>query len=67
VFTIIVNTLGLAFKLPVIGWVDKLGGAALGIVECGVALFIAGWLLSFIGFTALHDMAEGTIIFSLFF
>jgi uncharacterized membrane protein required for colicin V production len=67
VFTIIVNTLGLTFKLPVIGWVDKLGGAVLGVVECGVGMFILGWLLSFIGFTALHDMGEGTIIFSLFF
>ena len=67
VFTIIVNTLGLTFELPVIGWVDKLGGAALGIVECGVVLFILGWLAKFIGFSALHDMGSGTIIYSLFF
>ena len=67
VFTIIVNTFGLAFKLPVIGWVDKLGGAALGAVECGVALFILGWFANLIGFTVLHDMGSGTVIYSLFF
>ena len=67
VFTIIVNTFGLAFKLPVIGWVDKLGGAALGAVECGVVLFILGWFANLIGFTVLHDMGSGTVIYSLFF
>ena len=67
VFTIIVNTFGLAFKLPVIGWVDKLGGAVLGAVECGVTLFILGWLANLIGFTVLHDMGSGTMIYSLFF
>ena len=67
VFTIIVNTFGLAFKLPVIGWVDKLGGAALGAVECGVVLFILGWFANLIGFTVLHAMGSGTVIYSLFF
>ena len=67
VLTIIVNTLGLAFELPVIGWVDKVGGAVLGAVECGVVLFILGWLANLIGFTVLHDMGSGTVIYSLFF
>lgn len=65
--TIIKNALGLAFNLPVIGWVDKLGGAVLGVVECGVILFVVGWLARLIGFTALHELSEGTILFALFF
>lgn len=67
VFTIISNALGLTFKLPVIGWVDKLGGAVLGLVECGLVLFVLGWLLSFFGVPTLHEMSEGTRLCALFF
>lgn len=67
VFTIIKNALGLTFKLPVIGWVDKLGGAILGAVLCGIVLYALGWILNLIGFTALHDLGAGTKLFSLFF
>jgi hypothetical protein len=67
VFTIIKDTFGLAFKLPVIGWVDKAGGAILGIVIGCAVLYVIGWILKFVGWTALHDLGEGTKLFSLFF
>ena len=65
--TTIKNVTGLAFKLPVIGWVDKLGGAAIGAVQYGIVLFIIGWLLKMFGFMTLHELGQGSILFSKFF
>lgn len=65
--TAIKNVTGLVFKLPVIGWVDKLGGAAIGAIEYGIILFIFGWLLRMFGFMTLHELGQGSIIFSKFF
>ena len=67
VFTVLKNVFGMTFRLPVIGWANALGGAALGALECAVILFIIGWLASFLGFTALHDMGGGTKLYQLFF
>lgn len=67
VFTVLKNMLGLTVRLPVIGWADWLGGAALGVLECGILLFVIGWLARFLGFTALHDMGAGTRLYALFF
>lgn len=65
--TTIKNVTGLAFKLPVIGWVDKLGGAALGAIQYGIVLFAIGWLLRMFGFMTLHELGAGSILFSKFF
>lgn len=65
--TTIKNVTGFAFKLPVIGWVDKIGGAAIGAVEYGLILFVVGWILRVFGFMTLHDLGEGTLLFSRFF
>ena len=65
--TTIKNVAGLAFKLPVIGWVDKLGGAAIGAIEYGIIMFVIGWLLRMFGFMTLHELGQGSIIFSKFF
>ena len=65
--TTIKNVTGLAFKLPVIGWVDKLGGAALGAIQYGIILFVVGWLLRMFGFMTLHELGQGSILFSKFF
>ena len=65
--TTIKNVTGLVFKLPVIGWVDKIGGAALGAIEYGIVLFVIGWLLRMFGFMTLHDLGQGSLIFSRFF
>lgn len=67
VFTMLKNILGLTVRLPVIGWADWLGGAALGILECGILLFVVGWLARFFGFTVLHDIGAGTRLYALFF
>ena len=65
--TIIKNTFGLAFDLPVIGWVDKVGGAVLGVAEAAVVMFVIGWLAKLLGFTFLHNLGEGTKLYALFF
>ena len=65
--TTIKNVTGLAFKLPVIGWIDKLGGALLGAIQNGIVLFIIGWGLRVFGFMTLHELGEGSILFSRFF
>lgn len=65
--TTIKNVTGLAFKLPVIGWVDKIGGAAIGVVQYGIILFVIGWLLRMFGFMTLHELGQGSILFSKFF
>ena len=65
--TTIKNVTGLAFKLSVIGWVDKLGGAALGVIQYGIILFVIGWLLRMFGFMTLHELGQGSILFSKFF
>lgn len=65
--TTIKNVTGLAFKLPVIGWADKLGGAALGAIQYGIILFVVGWVLRMFGFMTLHELGQGSILFSKFF
>lgn len=65
--TTIKNVTGLAFKLPVIGWVDKLGGAVIGAIQYGIILFLIGWLLRMFGFMTLHELGQGSILFSKFF
>lgn len=65
--TTIKNVTGLAFKLPVIGWVDKLAGAAIGAIQYGIVLFVIGWVLRMFGFMTLHELGQGSILFSKFF
>lgn len=65
--TTIKNVTGLAFKLPVIGWVDKIGGAAIGAIQYGIVLFGIGWVLRVFGFMTLHELGQGSILFSKFF
>ena len=62
----ILKALGFAFDLPVIGWVDKLGGAALGLVECAAIVFIVSWVLRLLGIPVLQELAEGTKLLSVF-
>ena len=38
------QALGLAIRLPVLRWLDVLGGAALGLIVCGVIFFAALWI-----------------------
>ena len=66
VLSIVKNTLGIAAKLPVVKQVDKLGGAALGLVECALAFWCLGWLDRATGFGWLAQQAEGTVFLRLF-
>lgn len=60
IFTVLKNAMNLVFELPVIGWVDKLGGALVGIAECALGVLVVCWLLRLFGVTALQELAEGT-------
>ena len=64
--TIIKNTFGLATKLPVVKHVDKLGGAALGLIECALVFWCLAWLDKITGFGWLTQQAEGTVFLRLF-
>ena len=64
--TIIKNTFGLAAKLPVVKQVDKLGGAALGLIECALVFWCLAWLDKITGFGWLTQQAEGTVFLRLF-
>ena len=63
--TIIKNTFGLVFKLPVIGWVDKGGGALVGAAECLIIVFVIGWVTRFLGFPILQQLATETKLLKL--
>jgi len=65
--TLLKNALHFTVELPVIGWVDKLGGAMLGILECAAVLLVAGWLLEFFDVMLLHELSEGSKAASFFF
>ena len=58
---------GEKIKLPVIGWVDKLGDTVLGAAQYGIVLFAIGWVLRMFGFMTLHELGQGSILFSRFF
>ena len=64
--TIIKNTFGLATKLPVVKHVDKLGGAALGLVECAMVFWCLAWVDKVTGFGWLAQQAKGTVFLRLF-
>lgn len=60
------NTFAIVLKLPLIGWADRLGGAAVGIALCSAVLYALGWLLRRNGITVLEEAAEGTKLLALF-
>ncbi len=64
--TIIKNTLGLTAKLPVVKQVDKLGGAALGLIECAMVFWCLAWVDKITGFGWLAQQAQGTVFLRLF-
>ena len=64
--TIIKNTFGLATKLPVVKHVDKLGGAALGLIECAMVFWCLAWVDRVTGFGWLSQQAQRTVFLRLF-
>ena len=57
---------GLAFDLPVIGWLDRAGGALVGVVECAVVLLILVRLIQISGVAPLIAVVQRSRILSLF-
>lgn len=66
VLTIIKNTFDLATKLPVVKQADKLGGAALGLIECAMVFWGLAWVDKVTGFGWLAQTARGTVFLRLF-
>lgn len=64
--TIIKNTFGLATKLPVVKQADKVGGAALGLIECALVFWCLAWVDRITGFGWLARLAQGTVFLRLF-
>lgn len=64
--TIIKNTFDLAAKLPVIKQADKLGGAALGLIECALVVWCLAWVDKILGFGLLTQLSQGTVFLRLF-
>lgn len=58
---------GLAFRLPVIGWIDKLGGALIGILECAVVVWLLCRLAEVLDLELVLGFAGRSRILSLFF
>lgn len=66
VLTTVKNSLGLAFKLPIVKQVDKLGGAALGFVETAVGIWLALWTVRYLGFNVFRELAQDTLVLRFF-
>lgn len=66
VLTIVKNTFGLAFKLPVVKQVDKLGGAALGFVEAAAEIWLVLWIVSYLGFNVFRELGQRTAVLRFF-
>lgn len=67
VFSLLKKVVGLVFKLPIISWLDHAGGFVLGLGFILFALYALGWILTVFGITYLHELGEGTRLFSRFF
>lgn len=60
------NALGLAIRLPVIRWIDVMGGAVLGLIVCAVALYAALWLCDLFRAEAVVSLASRSRILTEF-
>lgn len=60
------RALGLAIRLPVIRWLDVLGGAVLGLIVCALALFAALWICDLFRVEAVVSLARQSRILTEF-
>lgn len=56
--TLLMHFISAVFKLPVLGLIDKIGGAVLGFVSGLLMLCFFGWILQFIGIFLPADMFD---------
>ena len=66
VFTVVQHALSLVVKLPLIRQMDRLLGAALGLVTCALLVKIVVWVAKLAGSTLFTDLAEGTKLLAFF-
>lgn len=66
VLTTVKNSLGLAFKLPVVKQADKVGGAALGFVEAAAGIWLVLWTVRYLGFNVFQELARKTAVLRFF-
>ena len=62
---LLVGTFNLVFKLPLLHFVNTLGGALFGLIEGGLFLFLAIFILQKCG-VSLSPYAEGSVVLSFF-
>ena len=62
---LLVGTFNLVFKLPLLHFVNVLGGALFGLIEGGLFLFLAIFILQKCG-VSLSPYAEGSVVLSFF-
>ena len=62
---LLVGTFNLVFKLPLLHFVNTLGGALFGLIEGGLFLFLAIFILQKCG-VSLSSYAEGSVVLSFF-
>lgn len=60
------NTLGLAIRLPVIRWLDVLGGAVVGLAVCALLLYAVLWLCDLLRAEAIAFLAARSRILTEF-
>lgn len=60
------NALGAAIRLPVIRWLDVLGGVLLGLAVCAVLLYAALWVCDLLRVEAVVSLAEQSRILTEF-
>jgi hypothetical protein len=65
-WTLLSHLLNLAFRFPVLSTVNRVGGAALGLVKGVVIVFLAVWLLRRFSLLPLPEEQEGTLLLRLF-
>lgn len=66
VWTLLSHALDLAFRLPVLNTLNGLGGAALGLLKGLVLLFVAAWILSYLGGVIPPETVERTHLLKFF-
>lgn len=65
--TPICKAAGVAFDLPVIRVVDRLGGFLLGLLECAIALYLLFWLLDLFSPGLFERLRDGSAILAYVF
>ena len=65
--TALSKALGITFKLPILSAVNTLGGAAVGIIECGIIIAVILWAADQLGISFFRDLEPQSLLLKYFF